>query len=207
MGHFLEEIERDQKKARRRSLSHKKTVEAKKRLISENFEANKEAYLAFIRTIYEMVEKVNNLPQEMRESFKKLTAVSKNTRLDNKLYYFASSRREEKFSFFSFSWLKPKHFKYIRVFYIYISKEPGFVTFEFKENKLERKRISSSQEKEETSKKTSDRKDRVHVSYRYPLSRLDNEVAHQLIDWLVYKDQLHDLPIWNEIPFEEKRFF
>ncbi len=207
MGHFLEEIERNQKKARHRSLSLKKKIEAKKALIGENFEANKEAYLAFIRTIYEMVEKVNNLPQEMRESFIKLTAVSKNTRLDNKLHYFASSRREEKFSFFSFSWLKPKHFKHIRVFFIYVSKEPGFVTLEFKENVLERKRISSSQEKEKEDKKESDRKNRVHVSWRYPIGSLNKKIGFQLIDWLVFKDQLQDLPVWKEVPIEEKRFF
>jgi len=207
MPHFLEEIEHKQKRQRRRSQKLELKIEEKKRLISENYQANKEAYLAFIQTMFNMVQRVNELEPELRNTFKKLTAASKNTKLDNKLHFFSSSRREQKFNFFSFSWLKPTHFKNIRVCYIHISKEPGFVTFEFKENKLERKRISSSQEKEETSKKTSDRKERVHVSYRYPLARLDNEVAHQLIDWLVYKDQLHDLPIWNEIPFEEKRFF
>ena len=205
MPHFLEEIERKQKRERRRSRKLELKIEEKKRLISENYQANKDAYLAFIQTMYDMVRRVNELEPELRDAFKKLAVASKNSKLDNKLHFFSSSRREQKLDFFS--WLKPKHFKNIRVFYIYISTEPGFVTFEFKENKLERKRISSSQEKEEASKKTSDRKDRVHVSYHYPLARLDNEVAHQLIDWLVYKDQLHDLPVWKEVPIEEKRFF
>jgi hypothetical protein len=209
MGHFLEEIERNQKTARHRSQSLQKKVEEKKRLIGENFQANKEAYLAFIQTIHEMVEKVNNLPREMRESFIKLSADSKNTRLDNKLHFFSSSRREQKLDFFS--WLKPKHFKNIRVFYIYLSKEPGFVTLEFKENVLERKRISSSKEKEKgkrkEEKKASDRKNRVHVSWRYPIDSLNRKIGLQLIDWLVFKDQLQDLPVWKEVPIEEKRFF
>lgn len=207
MSHWLEEAERKQRRSRRHSRTMSKRVMDKKRKIRENFETHQEEYSGFIQTMFEMVQRVNELPDEYREAFKKLTATSKKTKLDNKLSIFSSSRREKKIDFFSFSWLKPAHLKHIRVFYIYISKEMGYVNFEFKENILERKKITSSADKGYDDKKSPQQKDRMHVIYRYPMNKLTRETCLQLIDWLVFKDQIVDLPLWTEVPIEEKQFF
>jgi hypothetical protein len=207
MSHWLEEAERKKNRSRRRSRTLSKKIADKKRLIRENFETNQEAFTNFIKMMYEFVGRVNELPDEYRENFKKLTAAPKKNKLDNKLNIFSSSRREQKVDFFSFAWLKPSHFKHIRVFYIYISKESGFVNFEFKENILERKRISSRRDKSDEDKKPSDQKDRMHVIYRYPINQLNRKTGLELIDWLVFKEQIQDLNIWTDIPIESKRFF
>jgi hypothetical protein len=208
MSHWLEEAERNQRKSRHRSISMGKRIAQKKTAIRANYEKNKEQYDGFVKVMYNLVKRVNELPEEYREPFRKITGVSKKTKLENQLHFFSSSRREKKYDFFSFSWLKPTHAKHIRVFYLYISKEDGFVNFEIKENYLLRKRLSESgKEKKEDTKKSSQSKDRVHVVFRFPMEKLNEKAGLQIIDWLVFKKQIQELPIWTDVPIEEKQFF
>jgi flagellar biosynthesis regulator FlaF len=207
MSHWLEDAENRQNRSRHRSGTLKKRIEDKKRMISENLEANKDIFYDFIQTMHDLVKRVNELPEDLRDSFKKISVFSKKTKLDNKLHYYSSSRRELKHNFFSFKWLKPIHYKHIRVFYIYVSKQTGYVTFEFKENMLERKRLSSGHSPKDEDEKSENDKNRMHVIFRYPMKNLSKKTGLQIIDWLAFKNHLHDLQIWSEIPIEEKSFF
>lgn len=186
-----------------------KRIAEKKQAIRENYEKNQELYDNFIQIMINLVNRVNELPEAYREVFKKIQSASKKTKLDNHLHFFSSSRREQKYDFFSFSWLKPTHAKHIRVFYVFLSKEDGYVNFEIKENYLLRKRISESskEKKEEEKNKSTHSKERVHVIYRFPMNRLNENTGLQIIDWLVFKKQIQELPIWTDIPIEEKQFF
>lgn len=207
MSHWLEEAESDQRKLRYKSSSKSKRIAQKKEAIRNNYEKNKEQYDGFVKIMYNLIERVNELPEEYREPFRKITFVSKKTKLDNHLHFFSSSRREQKYNFFSFTWLKPTHAKHIRIFYIYLSKENGYLNFEIKENYLLRKRLpESGEEKKEESNKSSQSKDRMRVIYRCPMEKLNEEIGLQIIDWLTFKKQITELPIWTDVPIEEKQF-
>lgn len=183
-------------------------IAEKKSAISKNYEKNKAAYEAFIKMMYSLVQRVNGLPEDMREPFGKLKATSKKTKLNNHLNFFASSRREQKFNFLSFLRLKPTHAKHYRVLYVYISKDEGFVNLEIKENYLVRKRIpESGQESQSGKKKSNQSKERTHVIMKYAIAKLNEQTGLDIIDWLVFRKHFQDLPLWKEIPIEEKQFF
>lgn len=207
MGHWLEEAEKSKNKSRHGSGSMRKRIARKKDAIESNYEKNKEHYDKFVGYLHHLVRRVNELPQENREPFRKIAAAAKSTKLNNYLNIFSSSRREQKYNFLAFIWLKPIHAKQIRVFYIYVSKETDYVNFEIKENYLERKRISESGKARDEHHKSSHSKDRVHVIFHFPVSKLNELTARQIIDWLTYREQLQDLPFWVETPIEAKQFF
>lgn len=208
MAHWLEDAESSHKKSKHRSGSMSRRIAEKKIAISRNYEKNKTAYEAFSETMYNLVQRVNKLPEEMREPFGKLRAAPKKTKLNNYLNIFASSRREQKFNLFSLLRLKPTHAKHIRVLYLYISKVEGFVNLEIKENYLIRKRIpESGSESKRDDKKPGHSKERIHVIMKYAIAKLDEQTGLEIIDWLVFRKQLQDLSFWKEIPVEEKQFF
>lgn len=209
MGHWLEEAENSQKKSRHASgSSMKQRIARKKDAIGINYEKNKEHYDKFVAYLHHLVKRVNDLPEDHREPFRKITAASKKTKLNNHLNYFSSSRREQKYNFLAFIWLKPTHAKQIRVFYIYVSKETDYVNFEIKENYLLRKRVSETSKKSgDEHKKSAHSKDRVHVIFHVPVSKLNEPTALQIIDWLTFREQLQDLPFWIDVPIEAKQFF
>lgn len=208
MGHWLEEVENRQKKSRHHSRNFRKKISEKKRHIRENYEKNKELYNGFLEIMYGLVKRVNDLPDELRDPFRKINAVSKKSKLDNYLNYFYTSKREQKYDFFSFLWMKPIHAKHIRSFYIYVSKNEGLVNFELKENFLIRKRETGEERDKKSHHEKSNRsKDRMHVIYHFPITKLDKNTGLELIDWLAFKKPLHELTFWTDIPIEEKQFF
>jgi hypothetical protein len=208
MGHWLEEAENSRKKSRHSSGSMRQRIARKKEAIGANYEKNKEHYDKFVGYLHHLIKRVNELPEEHREPFRKIAAASKKTKLNNHLNIFSSSRREEKYNFLAFIWLKPTHAKQIRVFYIYVSRETDYVNFEIKENYLTRKRISETGKSSgDESKKSAHSKDRVHVIFNFPVSKLNDAAARQIIDWLTFREQLQDLPFWVETPIEDKQFF
>ncbi|MGB4206165.1 MAG: hypothetical protein WBJ84_11195 [Bacteroidales bacterium] len=208
MTHWLDEIERKNKRSQRRSMSSQKMVHEKKSLIKANYEKNKETYDSFIEIMFNLSERVNNLPEEYREPFRKISAVSKKSKLDNHLNFFYTSRRKQKSNFLLSLFVKPTQLKNVRTFYIYVSKHEDFVNFELKENFLVRRRIVVKEESKK-SKNRKDRrsKDRLHVIYHYPMSRLNKETALEIIDWLAFKNSLQALKFYNDFPDEEKQFF
>jgi len=208
MTHWLEQAERSQRKSKQRSGSMSRRIAEKKDAISRNYEQNKDAYEAFLQIMYSLIQRVNSLPDEMREPFGKLKAMSKKTKLNNHLHFFAGSRREQKFNFLSLLRLKPIHAKHYRILYVYISKDLGYVNLEIKENYLIRKRIpESGHDSRSGDKKSSHSKERTHVIMKYAIAKLNEQTGLDFIDWLVFRKDFQDLALWKEIPIEGKQFF
>ncbi|NLN95737.1 MAG: hypothetical protein GX128_06170 [Bacteroidales bacterium] len=208
MAHWIDKIERKHKRSQRRSMSFQKMVLEKKNLIKTNYEKNKETYDSFIEIMFNLSERVNDLPEEHREPFKKISAVSKKSKLDNKLHYFYTSRRKQKTNFLLSLFIKPTQVKNIRTFYIYVSKHEDFVNFELKEDFLIRRRvIIEEKSKKSRNRKDNRSKDRLHVIYHFPMSKLNKDTALEIIDWLAFKNPLQALKFYNDFPDEEKQFF
>jgi hypothetical protein len=159
--------------------------------IHENYEKNQQAYDDFVRFLIDLVKRANSLPQDLKPTFGKIDAVPKQTKLNNQLFIFSSSRRSKQRKPGFFSFIRPVHIKNVRVFYISISRQLDKVDLELKESKLERKR------KRLDSKNTlphSD-KDSVDIVFHLSMEKLTHDFAHKALDWLAYKSDLEELPL------------
>lgn len=208
MGHWLEDAEKRQSKTRKRTSAFIEKIERKKALIRNNYEQNAEQYDGFIRTMQQLIKRVNDLPESLRQPFQKLNWIEKKSKLNNRLYVFSSSRRYKKRSSSFFNWFKLLHTKHIRVLYVFISKDMNFVDFEIKENYLIRERLKDKHKSNSgTNGKKPHGKDRLHAIYKIPFSELTYETGMQIIDWLAFKKDLNECPFWANYSDESKLFF
>lgn len=202
MSHWLDEIERLESR-KRRSASDSARIQDKKFRIRQNYEKNLEAYEGFMSKMIALVERVNNLPMAYREEFGKLNGRAKDTRLDNHLYIFSSSRRLQKMQFKSLLQpLKAIHFKHVRLIYFNIAKVMDKAEVEVLEEFLEKKKhdgkiIPEHEEGKETHRPQSDQ-DKYHEIFYYDIEKLDEELAYQIIDWLVFKENVEHLPVVHD---------
>lgn len=195
MAHWLEEAERKiQRRERRPSESVR--IQEKKFLIQQNYDKNKELYDGFIRKLNELVERVNNLPMEMRDPFGHMDAVEKESKLENHLCYFSSKVRIRKKTLLpKFPFIKFTNFKHIRVIYFCISKYPDKVEIEVKENYLKKTRKDGQiDDAKQHHHKEEDDHDNIDVIFLWDIEKLTSELAYQLIDWLAFKEDLSSLP-------------
>jgi hypothetical protein len=200
VSHWLDEIESREGK-RRRSARESARIQDKMFRIQQNFEKNKERYNSFIATLDNLIGRVNDLPMEHREIFGKLKSQAKQTRLDNKLHIFSASKRAQKTEFKSI--LRPfrtVHYKHVRVIYFNIAKIMDKVEVEIREELLEKKRRDGQMIPEHevhlgSRKPTGQQKDKFHMIYYYDIDNLDEDFALRIIDWLVFREDLHHLPI------------
>ncbi len=205
MGHWLEESEQIAERQRQKPERFALKVERKKQMIADNYQKHSADYDRFTSTLKNLVNRVIALPEPMRPTFSKLTIQAKKTKLNNRLQILTGSRRERKRVFSLWRFLQFGHTKHIRVMYLYVSKQLGYVDFELKENRLERKRLDHKGENIKSGKEAN--KHRLHVVVRFPMEKLNNETALQIIDWLVFRNELDELNFWSTIPDEEKLYF
>jgi hypothetical protein len=169
--------------------------------IQQNFEKNKERYNGFVATMDNLIGRVNDLPMEYREVFGKLKSEAKQTRLDNKLHIYSGSRRVQKTEFKNI--LRPfktVHYKHVRIIYFNIAKLMDKVEVEVREELLEKKRrdgqmIPETDSRYGNRKPSGQQKDKFHMIYYYDMDNLTEDFALRIIDWLVFKEDLHHLPI------------
>jgi hypothetical protein len=207
LTHWLEELERKENR-RRRSASDSARVQDKKFRIKQNYDKNKQTYDGFIRKIFDLAERVNTLPTEHREDFGKINAKKKQTKLNNKLSYFSSSRRVQKTEFRGIlNPFKTVHYKHIRVIFFNIAKVMDKIEVEIKEEYLEKKRkdgkITDDDVRHDHVKPKNDRKDKFHQIYYYDVNNLTDDFAFKIIDWLAFHENLDHLPVVHD---GEKRF-
>ena len=207
--HWLDEIEQ-QESRRKGSASGSARVQDKKFRIRQNYQKNKDAYDGFIGKLQSLVNRVNLLPMEHREVFGKINEKIKDTRLDNHLSNFSSSRRIEKTEFKNILHpFKTIHYKHIRVIYFNVAKLMDKVEVEIYEELLEKKRhdgqvipehVSSHQ-----SHKPQSEKEKFHEIYYYEMVQLTDELAIRIIDWLAFHEEVEHIPIVHdgEPRFEE----
>ena len=202
MAHWLDEIER-QESRRRGSASDSARVQDKKFRIQQNYQKNKDLYDGFIAKVQALVNRVNNLPVEHREVFGKINEKLKDTKLNNHLSYFSSSRRIEKTEFKSIlSPFKTVHYKHVRIIYFNVAKLIDKVEVEIYEELLEKKRhdgqIIEDHESPHHSNKPHSDKDKFHEIYYYDMSRLNDELAFKIIDWLAFHEEVSHIPIVHD---------
>lgn len=202
MSHWLDEIERLESR-KHRSASDSARIQDKKFRIGQNYEKNREAYDGFMIKLHGLVERVNNLPMEYREVFGKISSREKDSKLDNHLHFFSSSRRIQKLQFKSFLQpLKNVHYKHIRVIYFNVAKIMDKVEVEILEEFLEKKRrdgkIIPEHELGKGHKKPESDHDKYHEIFYYDIQKLDEALAYSIIDWLAFKDNVEHLPIVQE---------
>ena len=199
MSHWLDEIEQ-QESRRKGSASGSARVQDKKFRIQQNYQKNKETYGGFISKMQSLVERVNNLPMEHREVFGKINTKQKESRLDNHLSYFSSSRRTEKTEFKNLLHpFKMIHYKHVRVIFFNVAKLMNKVEVEIYEELLEKKRrdgqIVAAHENPKDPHKPHSEKDRFHVIYYYEMGKLNDELAYRIIDWLSFHEEVNHIPI------------
>jgi len=202
MSYWLDEIER-QESRRRGSTSGSARVQDKKFRIQQNYQKNKETYDGFISKLQGLVERVNNLPIEHREVFGKINAKQKESRLDNHLSHFSSSRRTEKTEFKNLLHpFKTIHYKHVRVIYFNVAKLMDKVEVEIYEELLEKKRrdgkIILEHENPKEFNKPHSEKDKFHEIYYYEMGKLNDELAFKIIDWLAFHEEVNHVPIVHD---------
>jgi hypothetical protein len=202
MAHWLDDIER-QESRKKGSSSGSARVQDKKFRIQQNYQKNKEIYEGFISKLQILVERVNNLPVEYREVFGKLNAKQKESKLDNHLSYFSSSRRTEKTEFKNI--LRPFktiHFKHVRVIFFNVAKHLDKVEVEIYEELLEKKRrdgqVVAEHENPKDFHKPHSERDKFHEIYYYEMGKLDDNLALKIIDWLVFREEVNSIPVVHD---------
>lgn len=203
MGHWLEDIERHESR-KHRSARDSARIQDKIFRIKQNYEKNKGTYDAFIAKLDELVERVNSLPMEYREEFNKMKSQEKKSKLDNKLHFFSSSRRQQKMEFKGFlNPLKNVKYKHVRIIYFNVAKLMDKVEVEIREEFLEKKRrdgqiISDAEGKNKSNKPAGIDSDKFHQIYYYDMDKLTPELALKIIDWLAFKEELDHIPVIEE---------
>jgi hypothetical protein len=202
MSHWLDDIERLESR-KKGSASGSARVQDKKFRIQQNYQKNKEVYEAFFSKLQGLIERVNNLPLQYREEFGKINIKQKETRLDNHLNYYSSSRRVEKTEFKSI--LRPfstVHYKHVRVIFFNIAKLMDKIEVEIYEELLEKKRrdgkIIEEHENPKDFHKPHSETDKFHEIYYYEMDKMDGELALKIIDWLVFREEVNSIPIVTE---------
>lgn len=182
MSHWLdaeEQMHHPESKGRSDSLSIKRGE------IENNYSFVSEKYTAFLDDLYHLTERVNGLPIESRVEFGTIEGREKDSKLNNHLNIFSSSRRKYKVSFFDFlRFFKRRKYKNIRVAYLSASSQKGMINIEVKERTL--LRLSMKDDKPEGDDGNRVRR-QTHVVASLPVEMLDHDFALGVIDWLAFK--------------------
>lgn len=190
MSNWLEEAERRSRMRETQGQSERLQVRIDR--IKENYLKNQATFDTFLQNLKNLVTRVNNLPQEFRAPFGKISNRNKSTRLNNHLHILSSSQRLRKRKAGDFwSLIFPSHFKHIRVVFVSVSKHADKADLEIKESMLEKKRFRLD------SKPTTSPGDKKHVDLviHIGMEELNKDLAQSLLDFLAFRCELKDIPI------------
>lgn len=183
-----EELRKVEQKERIREKIH-----GRRELILENYRANKKLYDAIITQFQDMVDRVNALPFRKRQLFGKLRISPKTTRLQNHLHIISSSRKlsMNKLLLLTPSFRKAR-LKHVRVAFLSVSKQKGSFDLEVKESLLEKKSLKKDGSGVENRKEDSHK--RTDFLYEIPFSSWTDELAYEVVDFLVFEKDMESLP-------------
>ena len=200
MSNWLEEAEIRSRREELKGQSERLQVRIDR--VRENYQKNQEVYDAFIGKIKSLINRANALPAEFREPFGKIKYKTKQTRLNNYLNIFSSSRhiRSNK-SKRLWAKLFPTHFKHIRVVFINVSKHLDKIDLEIRQDLFERKRINEDGNTGKHHHKN--KKDHIDLVIHLDIILLNDELAQKILDFLAFRCELNDFPI----PFEEAIYY
>lgn len=194
MTHWLDEAEgrSTSKKSQGRSAGF---LDRKMR-VKKNLDKNKDKFDQFVSKLNELIDRANRLPLEQKDPYGHIDVKYKETKLENRMYVFRSSRRYQKqlpkkiiqrlFDLSIFRLFKPSHFKHIRVIYLTVSSKIGQVGFEIKEEVQLKQREIVDKELVKEKIKYRD-KNRIHDYFNYQIDKLDENLAIQILDYLAFK--------------------
>ena len=173
----------------------------KKEAIQKNYLDNQFYYDNFIVELEKLVNRVNDLPLEYRQPFGKINFHSKDSKLNNHLYYISSSSRIKKRMYKSvFHFFKQYTFKKIRVAYFTVSAQPGLIDIELKQNMLLKVRMTRAGDNESLKDPRRNNKDRKDYRFKFDIKQIDGEQARDIIDWLAFKKEMEEIVFFREQP-------
>lgn len=197
MPHWLEEAEREEQRKREKPSRESAQIQDKIFRIRKNYEVNKKAYESFIENFFDLCNRANNLPAEKKLPWQYIDFRSKESRLDNHLYYASTSESIDKLvKTRSFPFVKRQHYKHIRAIHFNISKKMDFAELEIRDDYLAKTRLSSDDREKE--KILDDGFNRIKVVFEYEIEKLDNKLALIILDWLAFKAGVNDMPFGEE---------
>ena len=178
----------------------------RKTRIEKNYEANKKEYNNFIKTLNELIGRVNRLPLKQKQPFGNIDLKFKDSKFNNQLNIYSSSKRYEK-QIFKKTFYRllegaftrlfvPSHFKHVRIVYVSVSSQSGKIGLEVKETALLKTKAIVDKELVKKHNKYSD-KNRFHEYFHYNIDKLNKDLAMQIVDWLAFKNELKDLLFIN----------
>ena len=204
MAHWLEELER-QESRKHQSAKDSARIQDKIFRIRQNYEKNQEIYDGFLEKLVNLVNRVNHLPLQHRKEFGMIGAKAKESKLDNKLHYFSSSRRVTKIEYRGIlNPLKNVHYKHIRVVFFNVAKIMDKAEIELKEEMIEKKRHDGKvipehpEGSEDSSQRGRSRENYFHNVYYYDMDKLTEDFALRLIDWLTFHEDIEYLPVIHD---------
>ena len=201
MTNWLEEAEQESFRKTEKKRRDAGFLDRKMR-IEENYKNNKNEYNSFIKTLNELIGRVNRLPLKQKQPFGNINLKVKDSKFNNQLNIYSSSKRYEKQvlkkTFYrllegAFTRLfVPSHFKHVRVVYVSVSSQSGKIGLEVKETSMLKSKVIVDKELVKKHDKYSD-KNRFHEYFHYDIDKLNKEFAMQIVDWLAFKKELKDL--------------
>lgn len=219
MASWLEEAEKRQEDRSHRSQHYAEKIQQKKNQVKANFIKNEKTFTHFISVLNNLTDRVNALPWEDRQPFKKIITSTKKSKLDNKLHIFSSSKRLNKRKNLIFiPWLKKEHYKHIRVIYFCISNDMDMIEIEIRETELIRERLKQKakpekkiigntiQHRQKHHQVEEPDEGKMHALYNYPFEKLDEQNALEVIEWLAFRKDMNQIAIYKDISEEEKIF-
>lgn len=191
--HWIDEAEQQKnKREHKRDEIHSK-IDQKKVDVLNNWNKNKDRYLAAINKLDEFIERINNLPRETRLLFGRIEGKEKNSSLHNHLVKYTSSRRRIIRSFNGiFSPFKPKHYKNTRNIFISLSRKLDYVFVETKEINAPRIRLNEEEENTFSKLRKYFKKKEKSIIKRsknnIKISDFNEEFILYFIDYLAFKN-------------------
>ncbi len=202
MPHWLEEAEK-------RQYADKETHAGADRIknrylkVQENVAKYGKQFDDFTKDLHELVARVNNLPDIEDRPFNRMEAREKDSKLFNHLNIFSGSKRIYQRKFWGLlPFLDSFRFKHLRILFINISGKEGMCEIELKENILLRESIGSERNGR---RKHYGKSGRLHVIYPFQISKLDHELALEIIDWLAFTKDIAGCAFYNSVNEDLKR--
>lgn len=182
MSHWLDAEEQLHHSDRK---GHSDSLNIKRGEIEKNYTLVSGKYNTFLDDLYHLMERVNGLPLESRADFGTIEGRKKDSKLNNHLNIFSSSRRKYRISFFDLLiFFKKKKYKNIRVVYFSVSSHKSMINIEIKERTLLRLPMREDKPEGEDSHHV---KRQAHVVASLQVEMLDHDFALGVIDWLAFK--------------------
>ena len=182
MSHWLDAEEQSHST---NTKGHKHSLRDKVGEVENNYAQVSGKYKDFLEDLYNLIDRVNSLPLVSRADFGSIDGREKDSKLNNCLNIFSSSRRKYNASFLDFlHFSKKRRYKNIRVAFFNVSTRQGMIDVEVKERTL--LRLSHEVDKPaENADRGVNRQ--AHIVTSLPVEMLDHDFALGVIDWLAFK--------------------